>query len=72
MEVDREKFQRRFKADIHNKLRRELMFLKLFGLVKEEDKIKVTPKGMYPVSVMMKEFFASLNGLREHYIEKQL
>ncbi len=72
MEVDREKFQRRFKADIHNKLRRELMFLKLFGLVKEEDKIKVTPKGMYPVSVMMKEFFASLNGLREHYIENQI
>ena len=72
MEVDKEKFYRRFNADIHNKLRSELLFLKLFGLVKEEDKIKVTPKGMYPVSIMMKEFFASLNGLREHYIEQQI
>ncbi len=72
MEVDKNKFYRRFKADIHDKLRGELLFLKLFGLVREEDKIKVTPKGMYPVSVMMKEFFASLNGLRELYIEEQL
>ena len=72
MEVDKKKFYRRFNADIHDKLRSELLFLKLFGLVKEEDKIKVTPKGMYPVSIMMKEFFASLNGLREHYIEQQI
>jgi hypothetical protein len=27
---------------------------------------------MYPVSVMMREFFAALNGLRELYIEKQI
>ncbi len=72
MEMDKKKFARRFKADIHEKLSRELLFLKLFGLVKEGDKIKVTPKGMYPVSVMMREFFAALNGLREHHIEKQI
>lgn len=72
MEIDKEKFYLRFDADIHHKLRSELLFLKLFGLVEEEEKIKVTPKGMYPVSVMMKEFFASLNNLREYCIEKRI
>jgi len=27
---------------------------------------------MYPVSVMMREFFTSLNNLRELYIEEQI
>ena len=72
MEVDKKKFHQRFNAGIHEKLGSELRFLRLFGLIKGEDKIHVTQKGMYPVSVMMKEFFASLNGLREHYIEKQI
>jgi coproporphyrinogen III oxidase-like Fe-S oxidoreductase len=71
-EVDKRKFYQRFKADIHEKLRGELLFFRLFGLVQGEEKIKVTPKGMYPVSVMMREFFASLNNLREYYIEKQI
>jgi hypothetical protein len=49
----------------------ELLFLKLFNLIKGEDKLRVTGKGMYPVSVMMREFFTSLNNLRELYIEEQ-
>ncbi|MFC2067326.1 coproporphyrinogen III oxidase family protein [Chloroflexota bacterium] len=72
MKVDNRKFQQRFQADIHDKLRKELSFFRLFGLVQEEEAIGVTPKGMYPVSVMMREFFASLNGLREYCIEKQI
>jgi hypothetical protein len=32
----------------------------------------VTEKGMYPVSVMMREFFAALNTLREYCIERQI
>ena len=72
MAVDKEKFYRRFNADIHKQLRNELLFLKLFGLVKEAETIRVTPRGMYPVSVMMREFFAALNGLRELYIERQI
>lgn len=72
MEVDKDRFRQRFHADIHQKLRAELSFLKLFGLVQEDGKIRVTPKGMYPVSVMMREFFASLNGLREYCIERQI
>ena len=72
MGIDKKKFQQRFGADMYEKLRRELLFFKLFGLIQGEDKIKVTRKGMYPVSVMMREFFASLNGLREYYIENQI
>ena len=69
MALDPDKFRRRFDDDIHRKLRRELRFLRLFGLVQDNGQIAVTPKGMYPVSVMMKEFFAALNGLREYCIE---
>ena len=72
MGVDKRKFYQRFNADIHKKLRSELLFLRLFGLVQGKERIKVTPKGMYPVSVMMREFFASLNSLREYYIENQI
>ena len=72
MEVDKKRFQQRFGADIYEKLRLELLFFKRFGLIHGDEKIKVTPKGMYPVSVMMREFFASLNGLREYCIENQI
>jgi len=72
MEVDERKFYQRFHADIKEKLRKELLFFRLFGLVQGEKKIKVTQKGMYPISVMMREFFASLNSLREYCIERQL
>ena len=72
MGVDKRKFYQRFNADIYQKLGSELLFFRLFGLVKGKEKINVTQKGMYPVSVMMKEFFASLNSLREYCIENQI
>jgi coproporphyrinogen III oxidase-like Fe-S oxidoreductase len=70
--VDREKFRERFKTDIHRKLGTELRFLKLFGLIAGEDRIEVTPKGMFPVNIMMREFFTALNSLREYCIERQI
>lgn len=70
--IDKEQFSRRFGADIGRKLWSELLILKSFGLVHEEERIRVTRKGMYTVSVMMREFFAALNGLREVFIEKQI
>ncbi len=70
--LDKTKFHRRFDADIDRSLGKELLFLKLAGVVKGKSIIKVTPKGMYPVSVMMREFFASLNGLREYCIENRV
>jgi coproporphyrinogen III oxidase-like Fe-S oxidoreductase len=72
MSLDPEKFRRRFNGDIHHKLKLELAFFKMFGLVKENHMIEVTPQGMYTLCVMQKEFFAALNTLREHYIEKQI
>ena len=70
MALDPARFAERFGGDIHRKLGPELAFFKLFGLVAEDGRIAVTRRGMYPVSVMMKEFFAALNGLREHCIER--
>ena len=72
MELDREKFYRRFNAGVSEKLGLELSFLRLFGLVEGKEEIRVTQKGMYPASVMMREFFTSLNGLREYCIENQI
>jgi len=72
LKLDREAFKRRFASDIGKKLKLELAFFKAFGLVTGDGKLSVTEKGMYPVSVMMREFFGALNGLREEYIEKQI
>jgi coproporphyrinogen III oxidase-like Fe-S oxidoreductase len=71
MEMDADRFAQRFGTSIEKKLGPELLFLKLFNLVRGKDKIRVTREGMYPVSVMMREFFTSLNNLRELYIEEQ-
>ncbi|MGA2367279.1 MAG: coproporphyrinogen III oxidase family protein [Dehalococcoidia bacterium] len=70
MGLNVESFRKRFGADIHSKLWAELLFFKTAGIVQEKDDlISVTRKGMYPVGTMMKEFFASLNTLREYCIE---
>ena len=71
MGLDTEALNRRFKSG-KRKLLLELAFLKTFGLVSGNDKLRVTEKGMYPLSVMMRDFFASLNTLRENYIENQI
>ncbi|HEY51182.1 MAG TPA: coproporphyrinogen III oxidase family protein [Dehalococcoidia bacterium] len=71
MELDSGKFTQRFGTSIQKTLAPEMLCLKLFGLVAGKDKIRVTRKGMYPVSVMMRDFFTSLNNLRELYIEEQ-
>ncbi len=72
MKLDREAFRRRFGEDIRSKLRTELTFFKTFGLVSGNGALNVTEKGMYPVSVMMRDFFAALNTLREYCIEHQI
>ena len=72
MELDTEKFHRRFAADMRRKLWPELAFLKTFGIVSGNGPLRVTEKGMYTVSVMMRDFFAALNTLREYCIEHQI
>ena len=70
--LDPAKFKKRFGADINGKLGLELSFLKFFGFIKRDGLITVTRDGMYPVSCMMKEFFAALNTLREYCIENKI
>jgi len=73
MGFDNERFRGKFNSDVRRKLRKELLFLKFFGIINEDNgKIEVTEKGMYCVNVMMREFFSSLNGLREYCIENKI
>jgi coproporphyrinogen III oxidase-like Fe-S oxidoreductase len=72
MEMDMAALRRRFGEKDAGRLWLELAFFKTFGLVFGKDILRVTEKGMYPVSVMMREFFAALNTLREHCIEHQI
>ena len=72
LKLDREAFRQRFRGEIGRKLWLELAFLKTFGVVSGNNILRVTEKGMYSVSVMMRDFFAALNTLREHHIEHQI
>jgi coproporphyrinogen III oxidase-like Fe-S oxidoreductase len=72
LKVDSTAFLGRFGKDISAGLGVELAFFKAFGLVSGDGLLRVTGRGMYPVSVMMREFFAALNTLRERYIERQI
>ena len=71
LQFDNDAFHRRFSKSA-GKLRLELAFFKTFRLISGSGILKVTEKGMYPVSVMMRDFFASLNTLREYCIEHQV
>jgi coproporphyrinogen III oxidase-like Fe-S oxidoreductase len=72
MKLDTEAFRKRYGGDIREKLPLETAFFKGLGLVKGNGILSVTEKGMYPVSVMMRDFFAALNTLREYCIEGQI
>ena len=72
MKLDMEAFRRRFGGEKGSGVWPELTFLKTFGVVEGNGILRVTEKGMYPVSVMMRDFFAALNTLREHHIEHQV
>jgi coproporphyrinogen III oxidase-like Fe-S oxidoreductase len=72
MKVDTAEFRRRFGGNMARKLWLETAFFKASGVVSGKDILLVTEKGMYPVSVMMRDFFASLNTLREQLIERKV
>jgi len=72
MKLDNGAFPSHSGGSITSKLKLELAFLKTFGLVSGNGTLHVTEKGMYPVSVMMRDFFAALNTLREYCIEHQV
>jgi menaquinone C8-methyltransferase len=72
LKLDPEAFRRRFGKTLSGTLWAEMGFLKTFGIVSGDGTLRVSERGMFPVSVMMREFFAALNTLREHYIEHQI
>ncbi len=72
MGFSRDAFRRRFGTDIGPQLSLDLAFLRRAGIVTGDGTLNVTEKGMYPVSVMMRDFFAALNGLREYCIEHRV
>lgn len=72
LEVNTDTFRQRFHGDISSRLWTEIRFLKVFGLVSGDGVLRVTDRGMYPVSVMMRDFFVALNTLREDFIERQV
>ncbi|MBP1706846.1 MAG: coproporphyrinogen oxidase [Chloroflexi bacterium] len=73
LRVDKDQFRQQFGADIHKKLGIELSLLKIAGAISEDNhSIRVNPQGMRIVSLMMREFFASLNTLRELCLERQV
>jgi coproporphyrinogen III oxidase-like Fe-S oxidoreductase len=70
MSLNTMQFKQRFGPDIHARLWAELLFFKAAGIIKENGgHISITRQGMFPVGTMMKEFFASLNTLREYCLE---
>jgi menaquinone C8-methyltransferase len=72
MKLDGSKFRNYFHSDLGTGLGKEMLLLKFFDIVRGKEKLTVTQRGMYLVSVMMREFFSSLNTLREHCIENQI
>jgi coproporphyrinogen III oxidase-like Fe-S oxidoreductase len=71
--VNKEQFKHQFGVEIYQKLGAELKLLKLAGAVSETaEEIRVNRRGMYIISVMMREFFTGLNTLREISIESQI
>ncbi len=72
LKLDKEKMFERFGKDAGRKLWLELAFFRTAGLTYGDGIMKVSEKGMYPVSVMMRDFFAALNTLRERCIEQQV
>ena len=70
MGLSKTAFRQRFGSDVKQKLPAEMFFFRVMGLVREKDGlIAVTPSGMYTIGTMMREFFTSLNTLREYCIE---
>jgi coproporphyrinogen III oxidase-like Fe-S oxidoreductase len=72
MKLDKSALAERFGSGAAGRLRAELAFFKTLGLVSGDGVMRVTEKGMYPVSTMMRDFFAALNSLREYCIENQI
>lgn len=70
--LDKERLEGRFGSRAESKLGLEIQGLRALGFIRGNERLEITRRGMFPVSVMMRDFFASLNGLREKCIEEQV
>ena len=68
LRLDKQRFRQSFGQSIERGLWLEMSFMKLVGAFDQNDKklLTLTPKGCYLLVVMMREFFANLNDVRDH------
>ena len=62
---DRQAFQSRFKRPLWLGLPIEILFLNLLGSFRKQDRSQLTRRGQYYSLVMMREFFAGVNNVRD-------
>lgn len=65
MDFDRQSFKRRFGVPIWAGLGLEMLFMELIGSFKSLNRNHLTRRGQYMSVVMMREFFAGVNNLRD-------
>ncbi len=74
LSLNKQRFRESFGRSIERGLWLEMAFMKLAGAFARNDGqlLALTPKGRYLLVAMMREFFASLNTLREYCIENRI
>jgi menaquinone C8-methyltransferase len=65
MDFDRSAFRKRFGVSIWAGLPLEMLFMELIGSFKNSHRNRLTRRGQYMSVVMMREFFAGVNNLRD-------
>lgn len=65
MDFDRQSFKHRFGVSIWAGLGLEMLFMELIGSFKSHNRNYLTRRGQYMSVVMMREFFAGVNNLRD-------
>ena len=67
LRLDKQRFRQRFGISVERGLWLEMAFMKLAGAFESNDEkfITLTPKGRYLLVVMMREFFSTLNNVRD-------
>jgi menaquinone C8-methyltransferase len=67
LSLDKKRFARDFGMRVERGLWKEMIFMQLFGAFARNDreKLLLTPKGRYLLVVMMREFFSSMDAVRE-------
>lgn len=65
MDFDRQAFKKRFDVSIWAGLTFEMLFMELIGAFNNHKRTHLTRRGQYMSVVMMREFFAGVNNLRD-------